>query len=133
MISKLEDPQLCPSHSEQTQVATPEYLGSAEQSMTPRRGSSCLLEDALTSIGMRQLLPQTSVSHSSRNLAYTQMQPAALPSSVSYRPYCSGAASVFVPCHDPQPLQVHCHYLRTKTPTFLRCAEKIPLPLRLST
>ena len=116
MISKLEDPQLCPSHSEQTQIATPEYLGSADQSGTPHRGSSCLLEDAFTSIGMRQLLPQASASHSHRSFAY--VQPSALPSSASYRPHCGGAASVFVPCHEPQPLQVHCHYLCTLNATL---------------
>ncbi|CAL5223666.1 g6214 [Coccomyxa viridis] len=51
---------------------------------------------------MRQLLPQISVPRSPREYAYGQMQNAP---SASYMPYSSGAASVFVPCNDPQPLQ----------------------------
>ncbi len=105
-VSKLEDPQLYRSQSEQTQIALTEPRGSTDQSVAARRESSCLLEEALTSIGMRQLLPQISVPRSPREYAYSQMQSAP---STSYVPYSSGCASVFVPCNDPQPLQVHCH------------------------
>lgn len=110
-ISKLEDPQLCRSHSEQRHIALAESLRVADQSPAPRRGSSCLLEEALTSIGMRQLLPQISGCHSPSDYAYSQMQGAAHSSSVSCMPYCSGSASIFVPCVDPQPPQVHSYHL----------------------
>ncbi len=102
-VSKLEDPQLYRSQSEQTQITLREPRGSTDPSGAPRRESGCLLEEALSSIGMRQLLPQISVPRSPREYAYGQMQDAP---SASYMPYSSGAASVFVPCNDPQPLQV---------------------------
>ena len=105
-ISKLEDPQLYQSQSEQTQIALTEPRGSTDQAVEYRRESGCLLEEALTSIGMRQLLPQISVPRSPREYAYSQMQSAP---SAGFMPCSNGAASVFVPCNDSQPLQVSCH------------------------
>lgn len=87
-----EDPQLCRSSSEQTQVVPTD--------------PSCLLEEALSSIGMRQLLPQFSMSRSPADLFYGQMQMASLVSNSTCVPYSSGAASVFVPCTDPPPAEV---------------------------
>ena len=106
MLSKLQDPQQCQSHSDQTQIIVTDSKGSFCQSVAARRDSGCLLEEALTSTGMRQLLPQISTSRSSLGIPYSQVQRSPLARSSSYMPYCSGAASVFVPCNDPQPLQV---------------------------
>ena len=74
--------------------------------MAPRRDPSCLLEEALTSIGMRQLLPQISMPQGAMDFSYGHMQASALLPSSSYMPYASGAASIFVPCTNPQPLPV---------------------------
>ena len=68
-----------------------------------RRDSSCLLEEALSSIGLRQLLPQVSMTQAPVD-TYSQVQMS--PMSAGYMPFTTGAASVFVPCTNPQPLQV---------------------------
>ena len=100
------EPHLCRSSSEQTHVGSASGLAATDQPVAPRRDSSCLLEEALTSIGMRQLLPQISMAPGSMEFSYGNMQASALLPSSSYMPYASGAASVFVPCTNPQPLPV---------------------------
>ena len=101
------EPQLYRSSSEQTHVGSANSLGATGQPMAPRRDSSCLLEEALTSIGMRQLLPQISMPQDSLDFSFGHMQASALLPPSTYMPYASGAASVFVPCTNPQPLPVH--------------------------
>ena len=102
-IKPLQDPQLYRASSDQTSAATGEAIAHDYQPHAARRDSSCLLEEALTSIGLRQLLPQLSMTQAPVD-AYSQMPMS--PMSAGYMPFSTGAASVFVPCTDPQPLQV---------------------------
>lgn len=66
-----------------------------------------LLEEALSSIGMRQLLPHISINHSSsiadelRQLHYPGMA-----NSYGHPPHFNSAASVFVPVSDMLPAKV---------------------------
>lgn len=102
-IKPLRDPQLYRVASDQTSAAPGEAMAHECQPRVARRDSSCLLEEALSSIGLRQLLPQLSMTQAPAD-TYTQMQMS--PMSTDYMPYGTGAASVFVPCTNPQPLQV---------------------------
>ncbi len=102
-VKPLQDPQLCRASSDQTSAAPGEVTVYEYQPHAARRDSSCLLEEALSSIGLRQLLPQLSMTQAPVD-TYSQMQMS--PMSAGYMPFSTGAASVFVPCTNPQPLQV---------------------------
>ncbi|CAK0740691.1 hypothetical protein CVIRNUC_001269 [Coccomyxa viridis] len=101
-VKPLQDPQLCRASSDQTSAAPGEVTVYEYQPHAARRDSSCLLEEALSSIGLRQLLPQLSMTQAPVD-TYSQMQMS--PMSAGYMPFSTGAASVFVPCTNPQPLQ----------------------------
>ena len=102
-INPLKDPQLCRVSADQTSAVLGKEIKHECQPLAARRDSSCLLEEALSSIGMRQLLPQLSMTQAPVD-TYSQMQMS--PMSAGYMPFSTGAASVFVPCTNPQPLQV---------------------------
>ena len=119
-IKPLQDPQLCRASSDQTSAAPGEAIVHNYQPHAAKGDSSCLLEEALSSIGLRQLLPQLSMTQAPVD-TYSQMQMS--PMSAGYMPFSPGAASVFVPCTNPQPLQVCApHQLNSLRHVLRQCA-----------
>ncbi|EIE27541.1 hypothetical protein COCSUDRAFT_55540 [Coccomyxa subellipsoidea C-169] len=94
------------SEEEVTLMGRYQPYNDVEDAHEDQNNKEALLEEALSSIGMRQLLPQISISHSTdiseelRTLHYPSL------GHECHMPYFNSSASVFVPVSNAQPAQV---------------------------